>query len=412
MRTDLRGNSKSRGGALAPESDPSRLAVLYFEPRGGSDAEFMAAGLTETLIDVLSRVKGLHVVSRNGSQLFKGVTAAPDSIGRTLQVGTIVTGTVAQAGDEVRVDVNLSSAATGKQFNSTRLERPRSEIFALQDQLADTVAVFLRRAIGAELGDVRLRMGTQSVKAWELVQQSAQAASGADVFLKSSDLNGASRSLTEADSILKQAESADPDWVEPVTKRGWLAYRQSRLGGMNRDAYIKWIAQGLEHADRAIKKDTADANARELRATLIYWRYLLNLAESPEEASRLRNEAESGFRDAIARDANRASALTSLSHLLQNKGELAEAKIKALLAYETDPFLENANLTIWRIFTSSWSLQDVMEARKYCQEGVRRFPADFRFRQCQLMAYALPGDPPDLVNAWTLASEFADMSPP
>ncbi|MGH7470529.1 MAG: hypothetical protein ACRENP_21500 [Longimicrobiales bacterium] len=412
VRADLGRTGSVRRAQLTPEDDPSRLAVLYFEPRGGSDAEFMAAGLTETLIDVLSRVKALHVVSRNGSQLFKGAAAPSDSIGRTLKVGTLVTGTVSQAGDRVRVHVRLTKAATGKQFNSTSMERPRSEIFALQDELADTVAVFLRKAIGAELGDLRLRMGTESVRAWELVQLSTQAAGGADVFVKSSDLTGASRALTEADSLLKQAETVDANWIEPVIRRGWLAYRQSRLVGMNRDGYVRWIDQGLQHADRALARDTASADARELRATLIYWRYLLNLVGSPADAIKLRDEAESGFRAAIAFDANRASALTSLSHLLQNKGELPEAKLKALLAYETDPFLENANLTIWRIFTSSWSLQDAIEARRYCQEGARRFPADFRFRQCQLMAYALPGDAPDLTNAWALVNEFAEQSPP
>ena len=414
VRSGLEGDSKGNRATLTPENDPSHLAVLYFEPRGGSDAEFMAAGLTETLIDVLSKVQALHVVSRNGSQLFKGVTARPDSIGRTLKVGAIVTGTVSQAGDRVRVDVRLTKAADGKQLNSTSLERPRSEIFALQDELADTVAVFLRKAIGAELGDLRLRMGTESVEAWELVQQGAQAAVGADVFVKSSDLGGASKALLEADSILKQAEAVDPNWDEPAIRRGWLAYRQSRLGGMNRDAYTKWIAEGLQHADRALAHDTANANSRELQATLIYWRFLLNLAGSPEEGEKLRDEAERGFRAAIALDQNRASALTSLSHLLMSKGETAEAKLSALRAYEADPFLENANLTIWRIYQASWSLQDAVEARRYCQEGMLRFPLDFRFRQCQLMSYALaqPGQPLDLTNAGILVSEFTEMSPP
>src|SRR5690606_6120434 len=111
-----------------------------------------ASGLTEALIDQLSEVRGLYVVSRNGSQVFRHVQAPPDSIARTLEVGSLVAGTVSVSGDRVRVDVALTSGLRGEQLASRRLERPRAEIFALQDELADTVAVFLRRAIGRELG--------------------------------------------------------------------------------------------------------------------------------------------------------------------------------------------------------------------------------------------------------------------
>ena len=399
--------------ALSPLEDPSRIAVMYFEPRGdGEDAEFLATGLTEALIDVMSAVKPLHVVSRNGSQMFRGVTAPDDSIARTLQVGTIVRGTVTQARDRVRVTVNLTNAE-GKQLgDALQIERARAEIFALQDELSDSVAVFLRKKIGTEVGQLRLRKGTESVRAWELVQEGAQAAAGSDLLVKSSDLSGASRALSEADSLLAQAESVDPKWLEPVVRRGWLAYRQSRLGGLDRDQYNKWIGIGLGHADRALAHDTANANARELRATLIYWRYLLNLAGTPDERVRQREEAEAGFRAAISFDPTRASALTSLSHLLINRGEITEAKLKALQAYETDPFLENADLTIWRIFTASWRLRDDVEANRYCQEGQRRFPAFFRFKQCQLMLYAFPDSTPDIARAWKLVDEFAEQSPP
>jgi TolB-like protein len=398
---------------LAPTQDPRRVAVLYLEARGGGDAEFLASGLTESLIDQLGGVAGLHVVSRNGSQLFRGSVASPDSIGRTLQVGALVGGTVALSGDRVRVDVTLTSAASGEQFASRRLERPRSEIFALQDELTDTVAVFLRRSIGAELGARTLRAEARSIQAWELVQRAAQAVDGAGVLVAANDVTAAARSLAAADSLLEAAESADPRWIEPVVRRGWVAYRQSRLGGMDRFHNEKWVALGLNHATRALALAPRNPSALELRATLVYWRYLLNLAGSPDEADRLFHEAEAGFRTAISAAGGRMpSAQNSLSHLLINKGEVAEAKLNALQAYTADPFLENSHLTIWRIFTTSWNLQDAVEARRYCEEGLRRYPDDFRFRQCQLMLPALPGIEPDIGRAWAVLDEFAAASPP
>jgi len=405
--------TENKAAALAPTEDPARVAVLYMDARGGQDAEFLASGLTEALIDQLSAVEGLYVVSRNGSQVFRDVIATPDSIGRTLQAGSLVAGTVALSGDRVRVDVRLTGVSNGAQIASRRLERPRSEIFTLQDELADTVAVFLRRAIGRELGSRKLRAGTTSIRGWELVQQAAQSEHGAALLAAAGDLPGAERTFSTADSLLERAEQEDTAWVEPVIRRGWLAYSQSRLGGMDRAHNERWIHQGLEHAERAIAARPNDADALELRATLLYWRYLLNLAGTPAEADQLYNDAERGFRASIAASGGRrASAQNSLSHLLLNKGELAEAKLNALQAYTADPFLENAHLTIFRIFSASWDLQDAVEAERYCTEGARRFPDYFRFSQCKLMLQALPGTKADLTDAWAVLDQFAAASPP
>ncbi len=412
VRAGLADPAGASAAVLAPEADPSRVAVMYFEPRGGGDAEFLAAGLTEALIDELSAVEGLHTVSKNGSQLFRGRSAPVDSIGRTLQAGTIVSGIVAQAGDRVRVDVSAANAVSGDQYDSKRLERPRAEIFDLQDELADTVAVFLRRAIGVELSQVQLRAGTESVAAWEFVQRAQQAADGSQVILASNDIEGASRALAGADSVLAQAEAADPAWVEPIVRRAWLAYRQARLGGVDRTHSAGWSDVGIAHAERALALRGDDPGALEIHATLVYWKVLLNLAGSPAERDRLREKAEAEFRAAIAGGGQRAFALTSLSHIMLNKGLWAEAKLNGLRAYEADPFLENVNLTLFRIFTASWNLQDAVEAKRYCDEGVRRFPNDFRFRQCELWSYSLPGVTPDFDRAWQLAAEFGEMSPP
>jgi TolB-like protein len=398
---------------LTATDDPRRVAVLYFEPRGGEDAAFLASGLTETLIDQLSEVQGLHVVSRNASRLFQGSNASPDSIGRALQVGSLVGGTVSQAGDRVRIDVSLTSASSGEQFASRRLERPRAEIFDLQDELGDSVAVFLRREIGQELGARTGRLATESVEAWELVQRGARAEAGANVLVGSDDIEAASRSLSLADSLFAEAEDADPRWIDPVVRRGWVAYRQSRLGGLDRAHYETWIGRGLEHASRALEREPRNPDALELQATLRYWRFLLNLAGTPAEADELFHQAEDGLRAAIAAaGGSLPSAQNSLSHLLQNKGQVAEAKLNAQEAYLSDPFLENVNLTLWRIFTSAWGLQDTVEARRYCQEGVRRFPDDFRFQECQLWLFALPGVEPEPERAWALKEEFVRLSPP
>ena len=58
-------------------------------------------------------------------------------------------------------------------------------------------------------------------------------------------------------------------------------------------------------------------------------------------------------------------------------------------AYEADPYLTNANVTVWRLFVTSYQLDDANEAKKWCDEGQRRFPNDYRFAECQIWYFGL-----------------------
>jgi hypothetical protein len=258
-----------------------------------------------------------------------------------------------------------------------------------------------------ELGQVVLRGGTDSQEAWERVQQAAVMEDRADEALELGDVDTASRRLVLADSVLAQAEARDPLWVEPVARRGWLAYRQSRLGGFDRAEYDEWIGVGLGHADRALALDADDPSSLELKGTLLYWRFLLNLIPDEGEADEAFHQAEG-----LLREAGTASAQASLSHLLANGGDAQLAYAAARDSYEADPFLENADLTLWRMAQIQWDLADDRQSRRWCDEGSRRFPDFYRFEQCQLMLHALPGVEPDVPAAWEHMHEFVELSPP
>ena len=96
---------------------------------------------------------------------------------------------------------------------------------------------------------------------------------------------------------------------------------------------------------KALTLQPGDPDALELRGTLKYLRWLLNLAPDPAEAAGLMTDAEKDLRAAVAANPEQASAWNTLSHLLINKLETAEAKLAALRAYDADPYLTNANLT-------------------------------------------------------------------
>lgn len=406
---------KGRAETAAVEGpDPTHLAVLYFRSRGGSDSlRYLADGLTETLIHNLSQVKTLHVISQNGVRPYESGNVAPDSIGRALKVGTLVSGTLDQSGNRLRLNVALVNATTGAEIASTTLERPRAEIFALEDDLAKEVSIFLRQQLGHEVKLLESREGTHSTAAWELVQQAAQETKAVEPLLAAADTAAAGRRLAHADSLLAQAETVDPTWTTPPIQRGWVAYERRKLVGTFDKAYSSnWIQTGLKYAERALQLKPNDAEGLELRGTLRYWKWLLNLGGGPEAASKLLADAEADLRGAVAQDPNRAFAWALLSHLLFRKSQTAEGKLAALRAYEADPYLTEAPTILYRLYSGSLDLEDGVEAARWCDEGHRRFPSDPRFVECRISIMALPGRKPDVGNAWQLLAENVKLYPP
>ena len=393
---------------------PNRIAVMYFSNRGGPDSlGYLADAITEALIHELSGVPTLQVISSGGVSTYKKANLPAHSIARILKVGTLVRGDVAQSGDRLRVSVSLINTGTGTEIGSKTLERPRQEIFALQDDLTEEVAIFLRQRLGQEVELQKSRAQTTSAAAWELLQRAQQEIKGVEPLVRENDTSAAIRQLSRADSLLSQAERLDPKWVRPVTQRGWLAYREARLSSsFSKSYYAERISKGMVHVNRALTLQPNDPDALELRGTLRYLRWLLNLAPDQLEAAQLMIDAERDLRASVAANNTQASAWTTLSHLLLNKGEIGEAKLAALRAYDSDPYFAKADLTVWRLFTSSLDLEDSVEARRWCAEGQRRFPADPRFAECQIWLFALRGEKPDINKAWELLDLYVRLSPP
>ena len=394
--------------------DKNRIAVMYFENRGMADSlGYIADGLTEALIHEMSGVKGLQVISRNGVAPFRHSTVTTDSIGRALKSGTLVQGTVAQSGDRLRVSVSLVNSANGEEIASQTVERPKSEVFALQDDVAKEVSLFLRQRLGQEIELDAVRVGTSNTKAWELLQRAGGLSKDLEPLLASGDTAAAARHLAQADSLLAQAEQLDPNWTAAPIERGWLAYHQTDLiSTFDKPYYSTWTERGLAHADRALKLKPNDPDGLELKGTLEYCRWLLNLEPDPSAASKLVSGAETDLRAAVTAKPTAAWGWTVLSHLLIGQGQTAEAKLAALRSYEADPYLSSAKQTLYRLYTTSYDSEDAIEAAHWCEEGYRRFPDYYRFTECRISMMGMKGQKPDIAKAWKLLGEFVQTTPP
>lgn len=399
---------------VAETEDPRRIAVLFLEP--GSPQEevpFLAAGLTESLINELSAVPALHVMSRNAVAPYRGAVVPPDSIGAALRVGTLVDGSVALSGDQVRVSVSFVNASTGQQFASTQVLGSRAGLFELQEELAHEVAVYLRDRLGEEIELLERQGGTENVEAWELMQRARSMSDRADELSEAGIPDAAWGLLGTADSLLAEAEDAAPGWVEPTVRRGWIDYERSRWGGVTEQVEAgRWIAEGMDHARVALQLDSENPDALELRGTLQYWKWLLDLEPDPALASQLFDRAEADLRASIQVHPAQAGAWAALSHLVLNKGATAEGKMAAERAYEADAYLRNADVILWRLFSTSYDLEDRIEADRWCQELGRRYPGDARFADCRLWLMTMHDADVDLDLAWELVDDYVRLSPP
>jgi tetratricopeptide (TPR) repeat protein len=251
------------------------------------------------------------------------------------------------------------------------------------------------------------------VKAWETLQRAEAVRKDADTLLATGDTTGAARKMAEADSVLAMVQTMDPRWTRPFIERGWLDYRRTDLiVGFDKTEYSQWLNKGLAQAEGAIKINPTDPDALELRGTLTYWRWLLNLEPGDAAAAKLVASAESDLRAAVNGNPQAAVAWAWLSHLLMGQSRSGEAKLAALKSYEADPYLSSAKQTVWRLFQSSMDLEDAVEARHWCEEGQRRFPDYYRFTECEIWLYALKGQTPAIDSAWADLAKFVEQTPP
>ena len=391
--------------------DKKRIAVLYFDDRSrDGELAYLADGLSESLMEQLEGVKALDVVSKHGVAPFKGKQADVDSVARALHAGTVVRGTVEEDGDRVRLTVRLLEGNTGVEFRSASFSEDKSNLLVARDSLASQVALFLRERLGEEVRLRETRSGTRNADAWSLVQRAEKARKDAEAFMASDSAEAAARTLAMADSLLAWAEELDSRWATPIVQRAWLAYREVRS---SRDELRKpeIIAKGIGHAERALALDPRNAEAFEVRGTLRNYKRLQGMARDPNEGAELLRTAEADLRQATTLDPGRATAWNTLSLLLYRKYNRVEANLDAQRAYEADTYLAAAPDIVFRLYATSWDMEQFIEAAKWCDLGRKRFPERSSFMICQLWLLSTNVRQPDAGEAWRLLGELERVTP-
>jgi eukaryotic-like serine/threonine-protein kinase len=153
---------------FSPASPAPSIAVLPFVNRSGdADNEYFSDGLSEDLINALSRLPGLQVASRTSAFRFRGSDLDIRQIGRQLEVATVVEGSVRRAGTRLRITAQLVNAENGYQLWSERYDRQMADVFEIQDEIVKSI---VEAVVPALLGDAvqAVERPTENTEAYEL----------------------------------------------------------------------------------------------------------------------------------------------------------------------------------------------------------------------------------------------------
>jgi TolB-like protein len=278
---------------------------------GGPEQEYFSDGLAEELITALNQIPELRVSARTSSFQFKGGQVDVREVGRQLGVATVVEGTVRRQGDRLRVTAQLVSTRDGFNLWSSSYDRDMKDVFAVQEEIARSIAQALRVKLTGRADTALAQRPTADLTAHDLYLKALFALN---------QRTGAS--LTEAASYFGQAVARDATFA-----RAWAGLASADLllplySGMAPDS--AWpLAKGA--ARRALELDSMLVEARTALAygTMLYeWDWTASEAE---------------FKRAIAAGPNYPTAHHWYADFLAGRGRLEESLREFQRAQELDP---------------------------------------------------------------------------
>jgi adenylate cyclase len=137
---EARGDAGGLPAAGPADDGPKSIAVLPFADMSPAhDNEYFSDGLTEELLNVLTRVPGLRVSSRTSSFAFKGKDVDIRTVADRLRVSHVVEGSVRKSGDRIRITAQLIETASDSHLWSDTWDRGLGDIFAIQDDIAHSI---------------------------------------------------------------------------------------------------------------------------------------------------------------------------------------------------------------------------------------------------------------------------------
>ena len=347
----------ARAAAPASAGPTPSIAVLpLVNMSRDPDQDYFADGLAEELLDLLAKVPGLHVAARTSAFSFKGKNEDVRTIGEKLNVATLLEGSVRKAGDQVRITTQLINAKDGYHLWSETYDRKLTDVFAVQDEIAQAVVAALKLKLlpGQEPNSKLHRTGNPEVYAQYLL--------GKQLFNRAT-VDGYRRAAQAFEKALAIEPGFAPAWAGLAHATYWIAD-----SGDTSAAISDGQRRALAAAEKAVAlaPDLAEAySARGAIRSACRWDWSgakadfeRALALSPESAEVLRDyslfvlrplgqlqEAIAVSRKAAALDPLNGRVWSSLGSLLVNADQVDEGRVALNRSLEINP--EQAFAAAW-----------------------------------------------------------------
>jgi len=305
---------------LPGSSTPSIAVLPFVDSSPGKTQEYFSDGLAEELLNELAKTPGLRVAARTSSFQFKGKDVDLRSIGQKLNVAAVLEGSVRTDGNRVRIAAELVNVNNGFQLWSDSYERSLNDVFAVQDEIA--------RSVAAELKVKLLNNG---------VQTAAVRSTSTDAY--NDYLQGrffyerrTQEDLKKATSYFEQAIRLDPNYAQAWSALAWARMSQadSVYGFSFEQGY--WLARAAAEKALQLNPSLSEAHAAMGRIKRTYdWDW---------------TGADASFQKAIALEPQNPIALMGASSLAASLGRLSDAVAISRRAVELDPLSVIAHISL------------------------------------------------------------------
>jgi adenylate cyclase len=235
-----------------PLPDKPSIAVLPFANLSGDpQQEYFSDGITDDLVTDLSRVPGLFVIDRSSTFAYKGKPAKVQEVGRELGVKYVLEGSARKTADRVRINVQLVDASTGDQVWTQRYDRQLHDIFALQDEIVQSLAATLNLQLTVLQRGWFLPQRTKNLEAY-------------DYFLRGFEylLSPTPDGLAKGRKMFKKSVELDPGYADAYEALAFSYFLGSIWQFDNAPGVLDRAAELVE---KAIALDDAEAGAYAVR---------------------------------------------------------------------------------------------------------------------------------------------------
>jgi TolB-like protein len=243
-----------------PLPDKPSIAVLPFENLSNDpEQQYFSDGITEDIITELSRFRSLFVIAYHSSSAFKGKTVRVQDIARELGVAYVVEGSVRRAADRVRISAQLVDAATGNHLWAERYDRDALDIFAVQDEVARSVASTVSGRVEVAGRDRIERLSPTALRAYDLVLRA-----------RSLTLKYTRADSQQALACAERAMQLDPTSAPAHAHAAWCHF-YNYMAFWSADPADS-LAKACEVIQRAVVLDEADSFAHTIMGSVQWFR--------------------------------------------------------------------------------------------------------------------------------------------